>query len=206
MAEAKTTKAATSKGRGIGFPFLSLPEAVKIVRDAGSYGKQHSASALASYAGHATANSGPFKQKLAALREWGFITTSNGEVSLTDAAMHIAYPTAPDETAQVLMAAFRGCGIFWKTYEDTAKGIPLKPELIANGAVTRYQIGVGSKDRFMKSFLESAEAVGLAQRMPNGEIQLLTAAQATPSKVHEEHADTPEDRAPHIGAIAPHSS
>ncbi len=166
-----------AKERGVGFPYLSLPEAVKIIRDAGSYGKQHARSALASYAGHTTANSGPFKQKLAALKDWGFVTTSGDTVKLTETAMSIAYPSAPDEAVNVLMAAFRGCGIFWKIYQDSAKGIPLKPELIANGAVTAHRIGVSAKDKFIKSFVESAEAVGLAQRLPSGEIKMLAAAE-----------------------------
>jgi hypothetical protein len=162
-----------TKSPGATFPYLSLPESVKIIRDAGSYGKQHSLSALASYAGHTTANSGPFKQKLASLRQWAFVNTTNGTATLTGAAMGIAYPTSPDETAKILLAAFNGCRIFRKIYDDSAKGVPLRPELVANVAVTTHGVSVIAKDKFLKSFVESAEAVGLLQRMPNGEIKLL---------------------------------
>lgn len=175
----------TIKAQGASFPSLSLPEAVKIIRDAGSYGKQHSLSALASYAGHTTADSGPFKQKLSSLRQWGFITTSNGTVTLTDAALGIAYPSNENDTTKILLGAFRGCRIFYKVYEQSAKGIPLKPELMANSAVTTYRVSISSKDRFVRSFIESAEAVGLLQRMPNGEFKLVQESSAK--------ADAPQD-------------
>ncbi|HET9412038.1 MAG TPA: hypothetical protein VFO38_04265 [Candidatus Saccharimonadales bacterium] len=162
-----------TKERGASFPHLSLPEAVKIIRDAGSYGKRHSLSALATYAGHSSYTSGPFKQKLAALREWGFITTNNGNAQLTDAAMTLVYPTDAQKPKDALRAAFQSCGLFWKIYEDSAKGIPLKPELLANSAVSTHRIGVSAKTRFLKSFVESAEAVELAQRLPSGEVKFI---------------------------------
>lgn len=186
--------------RGTSFPYLSLPEAVKIIRDAGSYGRQHSRAAMASYAGHTTANSGPFKQKLAALKEWGFVTTAESQVSLTEAAMNIAYPNSPDSVIAVLLNAFRDCDIFWKIYSDTAKGIPLKPELLANNAVTTYRIGVIAKNKFIKSFVESAEAIGLAQRMPNGELKLLPSTESMETKGRDENLEPlgPEHKSPSV--------
>jgi hypothetical protein len=156
--------------RGASFPYLSLPEAVKIVRDAGSYGRQHSRSALATYAGHSTSESGPFKQKLAALREWGFILGSSDLLTLSDTAFTIAHPESPEDAASALLSAFKGCDVFWKIYEKAAKGTELTIDSLGNMAIHSYQINVASKAKFTQSLIDSAEIVGLAMRKPNGRV------------------------------------
>jgi hypothetical protein len=157
--------------RGTSFPVLSLPGAVKVIRDAGSYGKQHSLSAMATYAGHTTANSGPFRAKMAALRDWGMVAGTGDTVVLTNAAMKIAHPTSPEATAEALLAAFRGCAIFWKFYEATAKGRDFELGALANTAVNNYGISISTKDQFVKSLVDSAEAVGLVERSSKGQVQ-----------------------------------
>jgi len=85
----------STRVRSASFPLLSLPQAVKIIKDAGTYGPRHSRTAIATYAGHSSANSGPFKQKLSALRDWGFISGNGDELELTELAMKIAPPQPP---------------------------------------------------------------------------------------------------------------
>ena len=160
----------TPRVRGASFPVLPLPAAVKIVRDAGSYGRQHSRSAIATYAGHTTDRSGPFRQKLAALKDWGFITMAGDSVVLTDAAMKIAHPRSPEESATALQGAFRGCRPFWRIYEKSAKGRELDLAALGNAAVRDIGVAAPSKDKFVQSLVESAEAVGLAQRLAGGKI------------------------------------
>jgi hypothetical protein len=126
---------------------------------------------MATYAGHATANSGAFKSKMAALRDWGLITGSGDTIVLTDVAMKIAHPPSPEEAARALLNAFRSCSIFWKVYEDAAKGRDLDLGQLANSAVNNYGVSVGSKEQFVKSLVDSAEAVGLAQRISGSSVR-----------------------------------
>jgi len=176
MTEVTKTEASTEDGvkdsRSIRFPSLSLGESIKIIKEAGKYGRQHGVDAMAGYAGHQTANSGPFRQKLSSLREWGLVAKTDGKVTLTDLAMGIAHPTTEDASVDVL-AAFRKCELFWNLYETKAKNVSLKISHLANSAVTERGVSVGAKDKFMKSFLESAETAGLAEQVGNDEVRFL---------------------------------
>ena len=69
-------------------------------------------SAFARYMGHSTTNSGTFRQRLAAFRDWKLIAGRGDTVVFTDAAKIIAHP--PDERAGVeaLQTAFMNCGVF----------------------------------------------------------------------------------------------
>lgn len=191
----KSADTAKVSSRGAGFPVLSLPEAAKIIRDAGAYGKQHTASALAAYAGHQTANSGPWKQKAAALREWGLITSQGGEsILLTDRALQIAHPESTDKAQAALRDAFRDCSLFMSIYDDLAKDKELTVAGLGNKAVTGYRVSIGSKDKFTKSFIESAAAVGLAEPMGTDKVKILAMPDDAGEKpVDDEGVDEVED-------------
>jgi hypothetical protein len=170
--------------RGAGFPLVPLPEAVELIARAAAHGRKHSLEAMAAYAGHATANSGPFRQKLAALRDWRFITTGHDMVVLTDAGMQVALPASTESLLDGLLAAFQGCAIFWAVYQEAAKGVPLYPSSIGNVAVTAHGVSARAKEAFVRSFIGSANAVGLADKLPGGEVRLHTmqAGEAPPSE------------------------
>lgn len=186
----KPAEAAKASNRGKGFPVLSLPEAAKIIRDAGAYGKQHTASALAAYAGHQTANSGPWKQKAAALREWGLIVAQGAEtLALTDRALQIAHPESPEKAQAAMLDAFRGSKLFMTIYDDLAKGSDLSIAQLGNKAVTSHGVSVGSKDKFTKSFVESAAAVGLAERIGTDKVKILSMGGAASSDESVEQAE-----------------
>jgi hypothetical protein len=170
----KSTEPAKVSSRGTSFPVLSLPEAAKIVRDAGAYGKQHTTAALAAYGGHQTANSGPWKQKAAALREWGLIIAQGAEtVALTDRALQIAHPESQEKAQAALLDAFRGSKLYMTIYDDLAKNSDLNIAVLGNKAVTSHGVSVASKDKFTKSFVESAAAVGLAERVGTDKVKIL---------------------------------
>jgi hypothetical protein len=187
-------EAAIPRGkRGSGFPALSLPDAAEIIKRAGLHGRQHHLGAMASYAGHATANSGPFRRKLAALKDWGFVTTTPETVTITDAGMEVALPTTPEKTLNMLLDAFQGCNIFWKIYTEGAKDTPLYPGSIGNVAVTAHGVGAGAREAFVGSFIDSAVMVGLAEKLPNGEVKLIPTGKPRPVKAKTDaeivHAD-----------------
>jgi hypothetical protein len=169
------TTTSTTKTRGTGFPVISLPAATKIIREAGTYGKVHTANALASYAGHTTANSGAWRAKAAALRDWGLVVSApTDSFALTDRALQIAHPTSPEAAQKAMLEAFNNCKLYVEIFNDMAKGTDLKITQIANTAVTGHGVAVKSKDAFATSFVESAAAVGLAKKVSADVVQLLS--------------------------------
>jgi hypothetical protein len=158
--------------RSVSFPLLSLPQAVKIIKDAGAYGPRHSRTAIATYGGHSSANSGPFKQKLSALRDWGFISGNGDELELTELAMKIAYPLTPQDGVESLQRAFMGCSIFQELYDTSAKGKPLTLDSISNQALHNLHVSAGAKTSFVRSFVDSAEVVGLLTRLDAERVEL----------------------------------
>lgn len=169
---AADSKDMVRKERSTGFPSIPLLEAADIIKNAGKYGKQHPILAMAGYAGHKTDNSGPFRQKLAALKDWGFVTVSDGLVVLTPAAVGVAHPTSKESEAALLREAFMDCDVFWGIYVDLAKDIPLELEAIANKAVATYDISAKAKEKFATSFIHSAVAVGLAESINSSQVRL----------------------------------
>jgi hypothetical protein len=151
-----------ARKRGIGFPVVPLGEAVNVVRKVGRQSNEVPISAIAHHLGHETTNSGSFKRNLAAFRDWRLITGSGERVVLTDLGQRIAHPTGSDEELEDYQEAFRNCGIFLKVYEDTAKDAPYALQSIANMAI-RYGVSPVSKDRFARSFTESAVTAGFAE-------------------------------------------
>lgn len=149
--------------RGAGFPVVALPEAVEILRKAGRHGNEHSISAFATYLGHTTPNSGSFKRRLAAFRDWKFIASATGDrVVFTDLSRRVAHPTDPAKERSDLQEAFQNCALFWKIYDDSAKGVPISLASLANHGV---QLGVSplSKEQFAESLSQSAVEAGLAE-------------------------------------------
>jgi len=199
MAEPDKTPAVptSTKTRGTGFPVISLPAATKIIREAGTYGKVHTANALASYAGHSTANSGAWRAKAAALRDWGLVTTAPSDsFALTDIALEIAHPSSPEDAQKAMLGAFNHCKLYVEIYNDMAKGTDLKVAQIANIAVTRHGVAAKSKDAFATSFVESAAAVGLASKVSADVVQLLSSpAAASSDDVELDQHDEPDGEA-----------
>ena len=92
-ASESTTTSPARRKRATGFPVVSLAEAAAILKEAGKYGFDHSTAAFASYMGHSTTNSGAFRQRLAAFRDWKLIAGRGDRLAMTDIARMIALST-----------------------------------------------------------------------------------------------------------------
>lgn len=158
--------------RGVGFPVVGLPEAVIILRKAGQGGNEQSNAAFARYLGHSTPDSGSFKRRKAAFRDWKFITGRGDRVYLTELGQRVAYPTEPGQERQDLQEAFRNCDLFFRVYHEAAKGEPYTLTTLGNLGV-RYGVAPVSKERFANSLSESAVAAGFAE-MQNGAVMFLS--------------------------------
>jgi hypothetical protein len=163
---------AERRKRSTGFPVVSLAEAATVLKEAGKYGFDHSTAAFASYMGHSTTNSGAFRQRLAAFRDWKLIAGRGDRLTMTEIARMIAHPTDDGAERRALQAAFMNSPVFFKLYDESAKGKPLATGPLGNRAVLDHGVAPGSKDKFVQSFVDSVVAAGLATRDDEGQVVL----------------------------------
>ena len=155
-----------------GFPVVPLPEAAKIIREAGKYGFEHSVSSFARYMGHSTTNSGAFRQRLAAFRDWKLIAGRGDTVVFTDTAKTIALPPSAQAEREALETAFMNCVVFASLYEGVTKGQSVEAQGLGAKAVHELGISPSAVERFTASFVDSAVASGLAE-LDGGQVILL---------------------------------
>ncbi len=165
MNEQSSTPASPSKKRGIGFPQLSLRDAVEAIIAIGQHGADHSHDAAAAYLGHQTANSGAFRTKLAALRDWGLLARGDSSrVTLSELAQQLVLEAPYHESARhLLLAAFESCRVFGMLYADSAKETPLEEQRLRNVVVMRHGVSTEQADKFIESFTDSAVYAGLGK-------------------------------------------
>jgi hypothetical protein len=170
-----------------GFPVVSLAEAAEILKEAGKYGFEHSVGEFASYMGHSTTNSGAFRQRMAAMRDWKLVTGRGDNIAMTDLARVIALP--PDEATELdaLRSAFKNCTIFYKLYEESQKGTPLARPGLGNRAVHAFGVSPSSVSKFVASFVESAVVAGFAQVGDDDRVSLLEPDIDSPELTQDPH-------------------
>lgn len=191
----ESSPSAPRRKRATGFPVVSLAEAAAILKEAGKYGFDHSTAAFATYMGHSTTNSGAFRQRLAAFRDWKLIAGRGDSLAMTDIARVIAHPTDDDAERRALQTAFLNSPVFLKLYDGSAKGKPLAPGPLGNRAVLNLGVAPGSKDKFVQSFVDSAVAAGLASLNEDGQIVLTpldSGAGAGQQASEEQFLDSPQ--------------
>lgn len=175
--ETREAKARPRSKRGTGFPVVSLAEASKVLKEAGKYGFEHSVAAFAKYMGHSTTNSGAFRQRLAAFRDWKLIAGRGESVSMTEIARVIALPPDDDAERRALQTAFGNCVVFFRLYEGSQKNVPLGRDGLGNRAVHDFGVSPSSVNKFVESFVDSAVTAGLAEVFDDGQVALLDPTQ-----------------------------
>lgn len=165
-------------GRGAGFPVMDLATAVDLIHKVGEYGGEFGKSTFAQYLGHTTANSGPYRTKVASLRDWALVTTQGGRVLLTDLGKAVAKSPDPMADEVLLRSAFDSCRIFKAFYDNTAKGVALKRDTLGRAAVFDHKVSAKSQDKFVSLLVESAVTVGLAAHDEAGTVTFKPAAAA----------------------------
>jgi hypothetical protein len=163
-----------TRHQSAGFPVLSLADAAEILRAAAKVGTSHSLGSLAGLMGHSTTNSGPFRRKLAALREWGVVDGRADRFTITPTGLSIALPRDPEDETQGLRTAFLNSAIFARTYRSVAKGRDVETAGIANNAVHNLGVAAAAKDDFVRSFVASAIASGFAERVGDRRVRFLS--------------------------------
>ncbi|MDQ1666844.1 MAG: hypothetical protein QOH75_2875 [Actinomycetota bacterium] len=154
-----------TRRRGVGFPVLSLRDAIEAIVTIGRNGATHSHDAAAAYLGHSTSNSGAFRSKLAALRDWGLIERGDKDrVTLSALAQQLVLE-APDHSlaGELLLSAFESCRVFGMVYNDSAKDTPLEMQRIRTSVVMRHGVASDQADKFVDSFIDSVTYAGLGK-------------------------------------------
>lgn len=215
MTEADVTGDASGDGergasRGAGFPVMDLSTAVELIHKVGEHGGEFSKSTFAQYLGHTTSNSGPYRTKVASLRDWSLVTTQGGRVLLTDLGKAVAKSPEPMADPALLRSAFESCKIFKAFYDNTAKGVPLKRDTLGRAAVFDHKVSAKSQDKFVSMLVDSAVAVGIATRDEAGTVTFNSAAALAAAPQVREHEDADpapdevaHDPAPMRGGAAP---
>lgn len=92
----------------------------------------------------------------------------------------------------LLRRAFDACKIFKGFYDDQAKNIPLKREVLGRGAVFDLKVAAKSQERFVTTLVDSAATVGLASTDAEAATVTFTAGAAGADVRHEPDATPPE--------------
>lgn len=174
MSEQTSSPAPQAKKRGVGFPQLSLEAAVDAILAMGQHGADHSQDAAAAYMGHSTANSGAFRTKCAALRDFGLIVRGDKDrVILSDLAKQLVLEAHdPEKMRPLLLDAFQSCRVFDQLYQDSAKNIPQDLQRFRTVVVMRHNVGTDQADKFIDIFVDSAGYAGLA-KLEGNQVTLL---------------------------------
>lgn len=162
-----------NRRRGTAFPVVSLPETARILRNAGKYGFEHHIGSFATYMGHSSTNSGAFRQRLAAFRNWELVDGSGETLTMTEVARRIAMPTDEAAEREALQQAFKNCEVFTGLYEKMAKGQPLGHEGLAAQAVHGFGVLPAKAPQFVQSFVESVIAAHMGEADEQGNVILL---------------------------------
>ena len=123
--------------------------------------------------GHSTTNSGAFRQRMAALRDWKLVAGRGGTISMTEVARVIALPPDHNAEQEALRTAFESCTVFYRLYEESQKGTPLSGQGLGNRAVHAFGVSPSSVSKFVSSFVASAVAAGLGEAHDDDRITLL---------------------------------
>jgi hypothetical protein len=130
--------------------------------------------------GHATTNSGAFRAKLAALRDYGLISGRGELLESTQVRRKIAIPETDEERVTALREAFANT-VFCALYQESVKGSPISIESIGRKAVNRLGVAPASRGQFGEVLARSAVAAKLAETTGDGKITLMAKPQARPS-------------------------
>lgn len=161
------------KKYGKGFPKYTLDGTIKVIEDASKHGRDFSREAFASFGikGGASPRSGAFIMRLAALTDFGLITQSKGQVTLTDLAWKIVHPESEEERQKSIQEAFLNSEVFSAIYNSSQKNIPLNIDVVGNMAVRQYNITSKYKENFLRNLISSGEDAMLITKIDKLTIQ-----------------------------------
>lgn len=186
----------TRRAAGVGFPSMPLGDAVSLIKKIASYGTTHTDAAVASFLGHSTANSGPFRSKIAAMRDYGLITGRGGDLTVTPLALEIVHPGLDADPQASLRAAFGKCKLFTTVIDALPKDVELELSGLANTAMHNHGVASQSKDAFASSFVKSGVLAGLVEELAESKVRIPAQASAAHSPTEEAETEDAIENSP----------
>lgn len=180
----------TRRAAGVGFPSMPLGDAVSLIKKIASYGNTHTDAAIAAFLGHSTSNSGPFRSKLAAMRDYGLIAGKSGELTVTPLALEILHPGLDADPQSSLRAAFGKCKIFVTVMDALPKDVELELSGLANTAMHNHGVASQSKDAFASSFVKSGVLAGLVEELAESRVRIPSRGADGSTHTHEPAPET----------------
>lgn len=190
----------TRRAAGVGFPSMPLGDAVSLVKKIASYGNTHTDAAVASFLGHSTANSGPFRSKIAAMRDYGLIAGRGGELTVSPLALEIVHPGLDADPQASLRAAFGKCKLFTTVFDALPKDVELEISGLANTAMHNHGVASQSKDTFAASFVKSGVLAGLVEELDESRVRIpANGAASSPENSDEDEDSSEQNRQDAVG-------
>lgn len=163
-----------------GYPVVDLGETASVLAKASQHGWEHTVAEFAGYMGHATVNSGAFRAKLAALRDYGVVSGRGESLEITAIGRKIAIPETEGARRAALQEAFANT-VFGAVYQESVKGSPISIDSIGRRAVNKLGVAPSAQGSFGEVFARSASAAGLAETTGDGKVTLFAKPQAEAS-------------------------
>lgn len=186
MPENQTLTPKTRRSRSTGFPTISLDEALILLDTAKAAGLDMSNDVFAGEIGMSPRGSA-FLAKIAALRDYKLIEKTASRVIFTNLAKDILFDTSgKDEIKKSkLQEAFKNCKIFDDIFSRLSQGGgESKGGTVGNIAVRDFGVSPQWQNRFIKSFVDSAQVAGLLNKGEDNSLHLIS------KKEGEIHKDT----------------
>ena len=144
------------------YPAVTIHDCVEFISQVdGLGGKAVSYATMLGVLGLSSPTTKSFIYRISACKQYGFITTSNSTIQLTEIARSILHPTSENEKQLAMIKAFRNPPLYAKLIERFSdKALPIKTHL-ANILMADYKIVKSVKDTAADCFLSSAESLGL---------------------------------------------
>jgi len=145
-------------------PYIGLSEGISAITDFyRQNGDKGSKIFLADILGN-TPKSSSFTKKISALKAYGLVQETNGDISLTSLALNIVAPTNQNETTQAKVEAFFSVPLFKRMHEKLKGGLLPKSDMLKNFLSKDFAILPKDADAWAIKFEESLRVVDLLSR------------------------------------------
>lgn len=202
MEEVKAAKAenegASSKKplsrANVQYPYFDLANSLEVARKMqDNAGGSCSPDQLASYLEYKSTKSGTYQTRVSAAKQFGFVRSDDGLLSVTERAMKIISPVLPEDAVSAKVDAFLNVDLFGKVYEKY-KGSTIPPKVGMRNLLSQaFGVPDDRLDPTVRVLFDSAEQAGM---FPNGDqsrlVRPATKAQAAPKPQPAEAAPSAE--------------
>jgi hypothetical protein len=149
---------------GVSYPYFDQDDSLDVARKIqDNAGGSCSADQLAYYLNYKSTKSGTYQTRVSAAKQFGFVKTDNGQISVTDRAMQIISPVLPEDAINAKSDAFLSVELFSKVYEKY-KGTTIPPKAgMRNLLQQTYAITTDRLDPAIRVLFASAEQAGFFQ-------------------------------------------